>query len=62
MLAWYIASIPFWLLGAFFFPFAAIACVMTRESGETDEDLVKQFLGATIVGGIFFAIAAHMCG
>jgi hypothetical protein len=60
-MAWAVASIPFWLLGAFFFYGACIA-IPRRRPDETASDLGIQVVGFLLVCGIFFIIAAKIGG
>jgi hypothetical protein len=57
---WVIASIPFWIVGAFFMV-GSVATFTEREPQETSRQLAIQCLGSLILAGIFFLIAAKIC-
>jgi hypothetical protein len=60
-MAWYIASIPFWLSGFWFFPIATIAIFVKRKPYETDSDLAIQTFTSVLLGGLLLVIAAKLC-
>lgn len=56
---WIAASIPFWVSG-FVFTFGGLIAPFNRRLGETDRDLLDQFIFGTTLGGILFVIAAKI--
>ena len=60
-MAWIIASIPFWIIGFFFFPLAVITAIVVKEPGETDREQGQQLFACVVFGSILLFIAAWMC-
>jgi hypothetical protein len=58
---WIIASIPFWLIGAFWM-IAAVAAVTRRKPDETSTSIGIQMLMGLVLSGIFLVIAAKVAG
>jgi hypothetical protein len=58
---WILVSIPFWLLGFWFFPIATLTIYPLRRPDETEAELARQFLTSIFVGGVFLLIAAGIC-
>lgn len=56
---WIAASIPFWVSG-FVFTLGGLIAPFNRRLGETDRDLMEQFIIGIILGGILFVIAAKI--
>lgn len=56
---WIAASIPFWVAG-FIFTLGGVIAPFNRRLGETDRDLMEQFIIGIILGGILFVIAAKI--
>ena len=57
-MAWFVASIPFWLLG-FIFVIGSPGCLKKRP-GETDSEVALQAILCLAVGGIFLIAAAKI--
>jgi hypothetical protein len=58
---WIIASIPFWLIGAFCMV-AAVAAVTRRTPDETSTSIGVQMLMGLVLSGVFLVIAAKVAG
>lgn len=56
-MSWGIASIPVWILGAFFLAAAPIS-IWKWEPGETGAQVGGQFISSLILSSLFFSIAA----
>ena len=59
-MAWFIASIPFWLLGLFFLA-SGVINIFVRSPGETVKEQVEKFLACCFVGAILWVLAAIIC-
>jgi hypothetical protein len=56
---WIIASIPFWIAGAFF-AYATPAVVIAREPNETNAEIFGQSFSCLLLCGVFLSIAAKI--
>lgn len=56
-MSWIIASIPFWILGAFFL-LGAIVAIPGRGPEETTYDLAGQVFFGLLASGFFFIVGA----
>jgi hypothetical protein len=58
-MAWTLAAMPLWVSG-FFFILAAFYCAGTRRPGETDGELIWQFVFYLILALIVLCLAAKI--
>lgn len=56
---WIIASLPFWMLGIFFFV-GIFASVTQRKPSESSKDIAIQMVCSMILSGVAFIVAAKI--
>ncbi len=59
-MTWIIASVPFWIIGIFFFPITTIAIFTQRTPDETNRQIAIQLLSSLLIAGTAFLIAAKI--
>lgn len=59
-MAWFLASLPFWIMGLFWFSCGG-ACLVYRRDNETMKTQVEQFLCCFALGAFLWIVAAILC-